>query len=251
MSGCKAKAKVVSETAVNGIPKRHGATSPLYSLDATQSAKACAMDKACSSLPPPAPPAPQHLRFFVLNGNFNANDTAWYDLDGGRPGGLPFSWSDAWVSSVQMEWLAEQLAITKAEGGRAIVFLHYRLDGGPGGPVVCTPESECGKRNNRAWVDDCTLKNAAAVRAIIEESGVVLATFGGHDHVPIPPYSTSQADGSGVLYFTHFGMIEGPYKTSNAYSIVDVYENCTISIQGFANASSLVYPGPAGCKIAK
>jgi len=28
----------------------------------------------------------------------------------------------------------------------------------------------CGQKNNRAWVDDCTLKNAAVVRDILESS---------------------------------------------------------------------------------
>ena len=40
-------------------------------------------------------------------------------------------------------------------------------------------------------MDDCSLKNAAIVRDILEGSGVVLATFSGHDHVPIPAYTVS------------------------------------------------------------
>ena len=38
---------------------------------------------------------------------------------------------------------------------------------------------------NRAWVDDCSLQNAAVLRAVLERHpGLVLATFSGHDHVP-------------------------------------------------------------------
>jgi hypothetical protein len=37
-----------------------------------------------------------------------------------------------------MEWLAEQLEAAKAAEQKVIVFVHYRLDGGPGGPVNCS-----------------------------------------------------------------------------------------------------------------
>ena len=42
------------------------------------------------------------------------------------------------VSTSQMEWLAEQLEAAKAAEQKVIVFVHYRLDGGPGGPVNCS-----------------------------------------------------------------------------------------------------------------
>ena len=80
-----------------------------------------------------------------------------------------------------------------------------------------------------------TLKNAAVVRDILENSGVVLATFSGHDHVPIPAYTV--AAGGHPLYFTHAGLVEGPRTTSNAYSVVDVMEDCTIVVKGYKNAS--------------
>eukprot|EP01052_Picozoa_sp_SAG31_P046935 SAG31_NODE_9176_length_1320_cov_10.478296_2_plen_160_part_01 len=160
-----------------------------------------------------------------------------------------------------MEWLAEQLGDAKKAHQKVIVFIHYRLDGGPGGPVNCTASTECGRKNNRAWVDDwfalsllilaapsrsvpalltealwhSTLKNAAVVRDVLEQSGVVLATFSGHDHVPIPPYTVAAA--GHPMYFTHAGLVEGPHSNSNAYSIVDVMEDCSIVVTGFQNAS--------------
>ena len=79
------------------------------------------------------------------------------------------------------------------------------------------------------------MKNAAVVRDILESSGVVLATFSGHDHVPIPAYTI--AAGGHPLYFTHHGLVEGPMTTSNAYSVVDVMEDCTIVVKGYKNAS--------------
>ena len=49
--------------------------------------------------------------------------------------------------------------------------------------------------SNRAWVDDCTLENAAVVRDLLEEHpGLVLATFSGHDHVPHPPWTKAALD---------------------------------------------------------
>ena len=140
----------------------------------------------------------------------------------------------------------------KSAAQKVIVFVHYRLDGGVGGPVNCSATTKC----NRAWVDDCTLKNAAVVRAILEESGVVLATFSGHDHMPHPAYSTSnnvlhhKLNGWWrPLYFTHAGLVEGSIKNSNAYSVVDVLGDCSIVVKGYANASSVVHQGPQGCRV--
>ena len=128
-----------------------------------------------------------------------------------------------------------------------IVFVHYRLDGGPGGPVG-TGLGPPIPANNRAWVNDCTLQNAAAVRAILEKyPGLVLATFSGHDHAPEPAYTHEAA--SKPLYFTHAGLIEGHYPASNAYSIVRVMEDCGVSVQGFANASSVSVAGTPNCTL--
>ena len=65
--GCEAKATKLSADAIDAIPKRHGATSPLYPLSEADTRKACAQDHACPTPPPAA------LKFLVLNGDFNAN----------------------------------------------------------------------------------------------------------------------------------------------------------------------------------
>ncbi len=41
--------------------------------------------------------------------------------------------------------------------------------------------------------------NAAVVRSVLEDSGIVLATFSGHDHAPKPDYTNH----NGILHFTH------------------------------------------------
>ena len=101
------------------------------------------------------------LRFIALNGDYTADDVPWADLDGGAVPGA--SWDDAHVPTTQMEWFAEQLQQARASAQRVIVFIHYRLDGGPGGPVGTGlgPTSV----PNRAWVDECTLKNAPVAHA--------------------------------------------------------------------------------------
>jgi hypothetical protein len=77
--------------------------------------------------------------------------------------------------------------------------------------------------------------------------GVVLATFSGHDHAPFPAYTV--ASGGHPMYFTHAALVEGPRSNSNAYSVVDVMEDCSIVVKGYKNASSVTHPGPPGCTI--
>jgi hypothetical protein len=63
-------------------------------------------------------------------------------------------------------------------------------------------------KENRPWIDDCTLQNADVVRDLLERHpGLVLATFSGHDHAPDPPWSKAAVDTP--TYFTHHGLVEG------------------------------------------
>jgi hypothetical protein len=131
---------------------------------------------------------------------------------------------------------------------RVIVFIHYRLDGGPGGPVGVglgppVPGS------NRGWVDDCTLENAAVVRSLLERHpGQVLATFSGHDHTPKPAWTKSTLESP--CYFTHAGLVEGHFPASNAYSVVRVRSDCVIEVEGFGNATTATIAGPPNCSLA-
>ena len=128
------------------------------------------------------------------------------------------------------------------------MFIHYRLDGGPGGPVGTGLGTAAAA--NRAWVDDCTLENAAVVRGLLERHpGQVLATFSGHDHAPQPPW-TQEAVGR-PCYFTHHGLVEGHLQNSNAYSVVRVRaSDCAIEVQGYGNATTAAIPGPPNCSLA-
>jgi hypothetical protein len=95
------------------------------------------------------------------------------------------------------------------------------------------------------WVDDCTLKNAGVVRSVLEDSGIVLATFSGHDHKPVPDYTVH----NGILYFTHKAMVEGSYPSSNAFSTIDILSDCSVRVVGYKNATSLNFTGIAGCEV--
>jgi hypothetical protein len=140
-AGCHQQAHVVPN--INVYPKRHGAQSPLYPLNAQDSAVACRDNPPCPVIPPAPPPAPTPpLRFIVLNGDFTDEDVPWKDLD------LPFpgeAWDKANVPSLQMEWLAQQLDDAARVGQKVIIFVHYRLDGGPGGPVCTGLGATCPK----------------------------------------------------------------------------------------------------------
>ena len=184
------------------------------------------------------------VRFITLNGDFTDHDEAWADLDRPFPGE---SWSQPNVPSFQLTWLEAELAAALAAGQRVIVFVHYRLDGrgGPAGTGLGPPLPA----GNAGWVDDCTLENAAVVRALLEQHpGLVLATFSGHDHAPKPAWS--QAARGKPAYFTHAALVEGSYPASNAYSVVTLAADCSLTVRGFGNASSAVLRGPPGCAIA-
>ena len=235
---CRAKALVVGDVGV--YRKRHGGGGA-YNLNATLSAAACAQLDGCAAPgPPPSAPAtvPGPLHFVVLNGNFDAAAVPWAAIDAPAPG-TDFSWKSPWVPSPQVEWLAQDLAAAAARGQKAIVFVHYRVDGGPG-------------MHQSGWVNTCTLDNALVVRDVLASSGIVLATFSGHDHYPKPPFTVGAGPmAPDLLMFTHSAMVEGSHATSNAYSVVTVFDNCTVAIDGFGNTTSLLHGAAPGCTMAR
>jgi len=180
------------------------------------------------------------LRFIVLNADFTDKDLPWSDLSGPNASAQGMSWEKANVPTKQLAWLASELEQARKLAQHVVVFIHYRLDGGADGPV--SPPS--------AWVSDCTLQNAAVVRALLEKwPGLVLATFSGHDHVPHPAYT--KADHEKPLYFTHHGAIEGPYsKGNNAYSVVSILSDCSIVVRGWANQANVTILGSPNCTLA-
>eukprot|EP00928_Gymnodinium_smaydae_P045934 TRINITY_DN30579_c0_g1_i1.p1 TRINITY_DN30579_c0_g1~~TRINITY_DN30579_c0_g1_i1.p1 ORF type:complete len:490 (-),score=37.42 TRINITY_DN30579_c0_g1_i1:368-1792(-) len=211
----------------------------VYSLNASASVSTCSTDPSCTAGHLPHAAKLPVLRFITLNADFTDKDVPWADLDGPDAAVQGMSWDKANVPTKQLSWLASELQQARSSAQRVIVFAHYRLDGGAGGPV--SPPS--------SWVDACTLQNAAVVRALLEEwPGLVLAVFSGHDHIPHPPYT--KASEEKPLYFTHAGLIEGAYSEGhNAYSVVSILRNCSIIIRGWANQGNATIPGPPNCKL--
>ena len=107
----------------------------------------------------------------------------------GRPYGRRNSkWNDANIPEAQVEWLAADLKRAK---GKAIVFVHQRLD----------------VSNNYG------VKNAAAVRKVLEGSSKVLTVFQGHSH------KNDYNDIAGIHYCTLAAMIEGSGAENNSHPL--------------------------------
>lgn len=118
-----------------------------------------------------------------------------------------FKWTDANLPAAQLEWLAGEL---KSAPGRVIVFAHQRLDD-PG---------------------DHGVRNAPAVRALLEASGKVQAVFQGHSH------KNDLKEINGIPYCTLVAMIEGSGQENNGYSTLDVLDDGSLQLTGFRQQKS-------------
>jgi len=137
------------------------------------------------------------VHFIVLDANVRGDGS---DYDHGN-----YDWTDANIPPAQLAWLEQDLASTS---NPAILFVHQRLDGD----------------------GDTTVRNAAQVRKILEQSNKVLAVFQGHHH----PGAYSHIDG--IHYYTLKAMVEGSGEDNNAYAIVDVHNNLNITVTGYRRA---------------
>jgi predicted phosphodiesterase len=140
------------------------------------------------------------FRFLVLDADFTA---AGAPYDHGK-----FAWADCSVPAVELDWLRSELTATPKP---VIVFIHQQLDG----------------------QGDYYVKNAAAVRAILEQSGKVRAVFQGHRH------EGAFSKIKGIPYVTFKGMIEGSGPENSAYALVEADPRGDIAIKGFRKADSL------------
>jgi alkaline phosphatase len=80
-------------------------------------------------------------------------EIAWWD------------WTDAWIPQAELDWLATDLTASELP---TVVFTHQALFWDPSG--------------EEADGDDFGIKNAAAVRSLLETDGDVVAVFSEHDH---------------------------------------------------------------------
>jgi alkaline phosphatase len=127
---------------------------------------------------------------------------ACFRSDGKPYGRKNFKWTDPNLPAKEVEWLKADL---KAAKGKAVVFIHQRLD-----------------------VDNhYGVKNAPAVRQVLEDSGKVLAVFQGHNHI-----NDHKVIG-GIHYVTLVAMVEGSGAKNNGYSSMDVFEDGSLRVTGF------------------
>lgn len=117
---------------------------------------------------------------------------ACFRSDGTPYGRKNFDWKDANLPPAELEWLEADLA---AATSPVIVLAHQRLDR-----------------------DDVhTVRNAPAVRAILEGSGKVAAVFQGHSH------QNDLVDLGGIHYVTLRAMVEGSGAENNGYGLIEVF----------------------------
>ena len=142
-----------------------------------------------------------HYSFDAAGWHFVVLD-ACFRSDGEPYGRNNFNWTDANVPASQLQWLEADL---KKSDGKAIVFAHQRLD-------VTKQHS---------------VKNAEAVRKVLESSGKVVAAFQGHSH-----QNDYQAI-AGIHYCTVAAMVEGSGAENNAYARLDVLASGALKVEGF------------------
>jgi predicted MPP superfamily phosphohydrolase len=137
--------------------------------------------------------------FLVLDANFRADGVGY---DHGN-----YAWEDANVPASELRWLEAALTGT---GAPVIAFIHQQLDG-EGAYFV---------------------KNAAAVRAVLERSKKVLAVFQGHRHEG--GYSLI----NGIHYYTLKSVIEGSGLENSSYAIVEADASFNLAVTGYRRAES-------------
>ncbi len=139
------------------------------------------------------------MHFVVLDACFTSDGTPY--------GRKNFVWTDANIPPEELEWLQADLQGTKK---KTIVFAHQRLD----------------KEGNHA------VKNAPAVRKILQDAGNVWAVFQGHSH------ANDYHEVAGIHYCTMRAMVEKSGLTNNGFSLLEVDPRGMLKINGFRDQAS-------------
>lgn len=143
------------------------------------------------------------IKFIVLDANFNEDGTAY---DSGN-----FTWTNAYISPEQIEWLRRELS---AKSKPVVIFIHQLLDAFSDiHPSVC-------------------VNNAAEILPLLEANGKVLAVFQGHHHAGHYSFRNH------IHYWTMKGMIEGSLPENNSFAIAEIDSEYNIHIEGFYNCES-------------
>ncbi|MDZ7360034.1 MAG: metallophosphoesterase [candidate division KSB1 bacterium] len=142
--------------------------------------------------------------FVILDANYRQDGTPY---EAGN-----FKWVDSCLDTAQQEWLAQDLE--NAKGMKTVVFVHQNLH---------DETSPYG------------VKNARAVRRILEKSGKVLAVIQGHDH------QGGYEKINGIHYVNLKALVEGPTLKNNSYAIVTIAKNGRLSWRGFGRESDRIF----------
>lgn len=138
------------------------------------------------------------IRLIVLDACFKEDGTPYNSGN--------YHWQDTWISREQIDWLQKEL---DREPVPTLVAVHQCLSG-----------------------DEAhRIKNAADVRAILSESGHVMAVFQGHQH------QGGYEEIDGVHYVTFQAVVEGSGASENAYSIAEIRTDGTLAITGYRRAT--------------
>lgn len=108
------------------------------------------------------------------------------------------------VDSLQLSWVASELDGAKKAGQIVVVFSHHPLYN---------------------LMDMGSAKNSKPLRDLMEQSGVVKASLGGHLHI------STQYEINGIYHITLKGMVE---TDNNRFAIVKIYPH-SIEIEGFGD----------------
>jgi alkaline phosphatase len=146
------------------------------------------------------------VTFIILDGNWDIT---------GKSHTPP--WDKSFLPQTQLNWLETTLNNIP---GKAVVFIHQRLDGDP-------------KTNPHL------LRNAPDVRNVLERSQKVIAVFQGHDH-----HAETKNVVNSITYYTVWAMVEDAYPgTSYAYILVDAATG-TVSLYGCGSQCSYAVEKP-------
>lgn len=134
--------------------------------------------------------------FVVLDGCFRG--------DGVPYGRKNAKWTDTKLPGEEIEWLRADLEATDRP---CILFLHQRLD----------------LANDNAYA----VKNADAVRTLLERSGKVRLVLQGHYH------KGDYKEIAGIPYCTLTSLVEGTGASNNAFSLLEIDANGAMRLHGF------------------
>jgi alkaline phosphatase len=142
-----------------------------------------------------------HDSFEVAGATFLILD-ACYREDGTPYERKYFNWQDANLPKAELAWLENELGKAR---GPVIVLAHQRLDVSKAHAV----------------------RNAAEVRALLEDSRKVLAVFQGHSH------KNDYQQITGIHYTTLVAMVEGSGLDNSGYAMLEVMSDSSLRLQGF------------------